>query len=52
MEFMDSSSVVLLVVAVGAISAAVAVEVTRRRAMAADPPVDPAEAVQTAPGSV
>ncbi len=48
MGVMDSSSVVLLMVAVGAISAAVAVEVTRRRAMAADTPVDPAEAVQTA----
>ncbi len=48
MGFMDSSSVVLLVVAVGAISAAVAVEVTRRRAMGTDAPVDPAEAVQTA----
>lgn len=48
MEFMDSSTVVLLMVAVGAISAAVAVEITRRRAMGADAPVDPAEAVQAA----
>ncbi len=48
MGFMDSSTVVLLMVAVGAISAAVAVEVTRRRAMGADATIDPAEAVQTA----
>ncbi|HEX4982180.1 MAG TPA: DNA recombination protein RmuC [Ilumatobacteraceae bacterium] len=45
---MDISSVLLLMVAVGAISAAVAVEVTRRRAVGAVAPADPAEAVQTA----
>jgi DNA recombination protein RmuC len=44
---MDMSTVLLLMVAVGAISAAVAVEVTRRRS-AGSVTTDPAEAVQTA----
>ncbi|HWM19601.1 MAG TPA: DNA recombination protein RmuC, partial [Ilumatobacteraceae bacterium] len=45
---MDISSVLLLVVAVGAISAAVAVDVTRRRAARTVVAADPAEAVQVA----
>ena len=45
---MDISSVLLLMVAVGAISAAVAIEVTRRRAVGTVATTDPAEAVQTA----
>ncbi len=48
MGHMDISSVLLLLVAVGAASAAIAVEVTRRRAARTVVPADPAQAVQTA----
>jgi DNA recombination protein RmuC len=47
----DISSVLLLVVAVGVISAVVAAEITRRRTTRTDPIVDPAEAMHTAVGA-
>jgi DNA recombination protein RmuC len=48
---MDISTVLLLVVAAGAISAAIAVEVTRRRTVGAVATPDPTEAMHTALGA-